>query len=181
MAAALAGAAGCSQVAVPGPIPPLADQHVGNVPEGRLGLVAGDVELGLHPFYRRWWIDEAVWTDHLVEELTTELSARGVLVDPRAPNALRITLRRFGAGHGMWVHRAYATCTVEDAEGNAVHTRRYSEAGANLPRALTGLMYQVKHGLLTDPNVLRRIRKGGAPRRPRAAERPALDDQDEDR
>lgn len=155
----VAAAAGCSSVAVPGPVPALADQHVGDIPPGRLGLVAGDVEPGLQPFYRRWWIDEAVWTDHLVDELSSELSTRGVLVNPRAPGALRVTLRRFGGGRGMWVHRMYATATVEDSKGQVIHTRRYSDAGANIPRALTGLLYQIKSGVLSDPRVLERIRE----------------------
>lgn len=157
LGAGLAAAAGCSSVAVPGPVPPLADEHVGTLPRGRIGLASGAVEGGLQPFYKRWWLDEAIWTDHFLDDVASELSSRGVLVDPRAATQLRVTLRRFGGGRGMWVHRMYATLTVEDASGQLVHSRRYSDAGASVPRALAGLLYQAKAGLLTDPRFLERI------------------------
>jgi len=160
VALGLAGAAvaGCNHVAYPGYVAPLEDQDVGAIPRGSVSLAAapGDGQLVL--FGRRWWLDPGLWAQAFVDDVASELNARGVRVDPNGPNPLYVYLDRFSRQHSVFLQRIHCTLTVVDAEGNAVHTGRYTEAGRNIERAFSGTMYRAKQGLLNDEHFLAHIR-----------------------
>lgn len=156
-AALAALAAGCNRVYVPEGVEQLPRELLEAVPDGGVALFSDDRDGGLQEFRRRRWLDAQVWAEYLIDDLDDELRRVGAYVDPNAEHRLIISLHHWHMERSTWLRRAHVTCTVTTAEGDVVHERRYDQSGGNYRRALNGVLYRVKEGLLTDGQFLAHI------------------------
>lgn len=157
LALVTAFAAGCNRVYVPEGIDPLPEDALGHVEPGFISLLSNPDDAGLVEYRNRKWVDPEEWAAALVRDIERELRARGINNHPDAAHRLYLSLSEWGGGGGGFTKRVYVTLTAYTPEGDVVHEARYTQNGMNYRRALRGVMYRCKEGLLSDPAVLELI------------------------
>lgn len=156
---AVALAAGCNRVYVPEGIDPLPARSLAHAPSGSIAMYTDPDDAGLIRLRKRRWLDPEVWAAALISDLEQELQPYRAYNDPDAEVKVYLSLHHWSADRSTLLKRIWVTLTVYDLDGNIVHEQRYDEAGRGYDRALKGVMFRVKEGLLNDDEFLKLIRR----------------------
>ncbi|MBI5971524.1 MAG: hypothetical protein HY884_10275 [Deltaproteobacteria bacterium] len=152
--------AGCMQVWHPGSVPDLSLDKVGALSGGySVALVNDQREMRPQPVIGNAHVNYNEWTEFFINYYANELRKRGVNVDPGSPNKILVKLDGFTVQQGFAKMRANIHFRFSTSDGRIIKEMYETDtSGMSAGRAFAGVIYHTAEKLLTDREVLDRMK-----------------------